>query len=43
MMNRCSHDGDQTADASSTAHLLDELQLYGHRPFEDELDRRPSS
>ena len=26
---------------SPTAHLLQELQLYGHRPFEDELDPRP--
>ncbi len=41
MTNRPSHDGDQSADASSSAHLLDELQLYGHRPFEDEPDRRP--
>jgi hypothetical protein len=27
--------------ASPTAHLLDELQLYGYRPHEDELDPRP--
>ncbi len=27
--------------ASTTSTLLDELQLYGHRPFEDELDSRP--
>ncbi len=27
--------------ASSTARLLDELTLYGHRPFEDEADPRP--
>jgi len=27
--------------ASPTAHLLDELQLYGHRPFEGEPDPRP--
>ena len=26
---------------SPTAHLLAELQLFGHRPFEDELDPRP--
>ena len=26
---------------SPTAHLLDELQLYGYRPHEDELDPRP--
>lgn len=27
--------------ASSTAHLLTELQLYGYRPFTDEPDPRP--
>ena len=27
--------------ASATAHLLDELQLYGHRPQADEPDPRP--
>ncbi|WP_085977110.1 DUF2493 domain-containing protein [Rhodovulum sp. PH10] len=27
--------------ASPTARLLDELQLYGHRPFEDDPDPRP--
>ena len=27
--------------ASSTASLLTELQLYGHRPFQDEPDARP--
>jgi hypothetical protein len=27
--------------ASPTAHLLTELQLYGHRPFQDEPDHRP--
>ena len=26
---------------SPTAHLLDELQLYGHRPFKNEPDPRP--
>ena len=39
--SRSSHDAEQTADASPTAHLLNELQLYGHRPFEDEPDPRP--
>ena len=39
--SRSSHDAEQTVDLSPTAHLLDELQLYGHRPFEDEPDRRP--
>jgi hypothetical protein len=27
--------------ASPIAHLLDQLQLYGHRPFDDEPDPRP--
>ena len=27
--------------SSSTDHVLIELQLYGHRPFQDEPDRRP--
>jgi len=27
--------------SSPTDHLLQELQLYGYRPFEDEADRRP--
>ncbi|MEZ5785706.1 MAG: DUF2493 domain-containing protein [Xanthobacteraceae bacterium] len=40
-INRSSHDGDQNVESSPTAHLLDELQLYGHRPFEDEPDPRP--
>ena len=26
---------------SQTAHALDELQLYGYRPFDDEPDPRP--
>lgn len=28
-------------NASPTDHVLQELQLYGHRPFEDEPDPRP--
>jgi len=39
--SRCPDDGEHPADLSPTAHLLDELQLYGHRPFEDEPDPRP--
>jgi hypothetical protein len=31
----------ETHTASPTAHLLDELALYGHRPGEDEPDPRP--
>ena len=41
MINRCANDDDNTADLSPTAHLLDELQLYGHRPFKNEPDPRP--
>ena len=33
------YEPDQTA--SSTAHTLEELQLYGYRPFDDEPDPRP--
>jgi len=36
------HDPDRTdAVPSATEHTLAELQLYGHRPFEDEPDPRP--
>ena len=28
-------------DASPTDHVLTELQLFGHRPFQDEPDPRP--
>ena len=27
--------------SSSTGHVLTELQLFGHRPFQDEPDPRP--
>ncbi|MDX3966809.1 MAG: DUF2493 domain-containing protein [Bradyrhizobium sp.] len=33
--------GDELHAASPTAHLLDELALYGHRPGRDEPDPRP--
>ena len=39
--SRCPDDGEHAADLSPSAHLLDELQLYGHRPFADEPDPRP--
>jgi hypothetical protein len=32
---------DETHSLSATAHLLDELALYGHRPGRDEPDPRP--
>ena len=28
-------------EVSPTAHLLDEIALYGYRPFSDEADPRP--
>jgi len=31
----------QQAQPGSPAYLLQEMQLYGHRPFEDEPDHRP--
>src|SRR3546814_16423220 len=33
--------GDEPHALSPTAHLLDELSLYGHRPGRDEPDPRP--
>jgi hypothetical protein len=33
--------GIERHSASATAHLLDELALYGHRPLQDEPDPRP--
>jgi uncharacterized protein (DUF736 family) len=38
---RPTHDAELTLTASPTAHLLDELALYGHRPHDDESDPRP--
>ncbi|MGV1681682.1 DUF2493 domain-containing protein [Sphingopyxis sp. NJF-3] len=34
-------DPDDAFEPGASAHLLQELQLYGYRPFEDEPDRRP--
>lgn len=34
-------DPDEPREQSPTAHILDELQLYGFRPFHDEPDPRP--
>jgi hypothetical protein len=44
--NPMTHEHDEAAyhatlRSSSTAHALDELQLYGYRPFQDEPDPRP--
>ncbi|MFC5373732.1 hypothetical protein ACFPIF_14275 [Brevundimonas faecalis] len=32
---------EETQHSSSTNFILQELQLYGYRPFEDEPDPRP--
>src|SRR5260221_10084667 len=34
-------DFDPPHSSSATDHVLTELQLYGHRPFQDEPDPRP--
>ena len=39
--DRLTDDADLAPAASPTAHLLDELALYGHRPHDDEPDPRP--
>jgi hypothetical protein len=36
-------DPDEPQEQSPTAHILDELQLYGFRPFHDEPDPRPKA
>jgi hypothetical protein len=41
MTDRFSPDHEPRHAASATASLLTELQLYGHRPFQDEPDTRP--
>lgn len=40
-MTRTQDDFEPAHATSSTGHVLAELQLYGHRPFEDEPDPRP--
>jgi hypothetical protein len=43
-LNFCFHDSETDPEfpaASPTAHLLDELALYGYRPGQDEPDPRP--
>ena len=34
-------DAEPEHEISPTAHLLDEIALYGYRPFSDEADPRP--
>ena len=41
MTNHLNPDHEPHHTESSTASLLTELQLYGHRPFQDEPDARP--
>ena len=36
-----SNDLAEAQAASPTAHLLDELALFGHRPYQDDPDPRP--
>ena len=40
-MTRTTDDFEPPPAASSTAHVLAELQMYGSRPFDDEPDPRP--
>jgi len=39
--DRDNPDFEPTHASSPTNYLLTELQLYGHRPFQDEADPRP--
>jgi hypothetical protein len=41
MTEDCSPDGSEPHASSPTDRILQELQLYGYRPFEDEPDPRP--
>ena len=40
-LDRYTDDADIARTVSPTAHLLDELALYAHRPYDDEADPRP--
>jgi len=40
-LDRFTDDAELAQPMSSTAHLLDELALYAHRPHDDEADPRP--
>ncbi len=39
--DRFTDDAEVARNVSPTAHLLDELALYAHRPYDDEADPRP--
>ena len=40
-LDRFTDDAETARNVSPTAHLLDELALYAHRPYDDEADPRP--
>jgi hypothetical protein len=40
-LDRFTDDADMAQPVSPTAHLLEELALYAHRPYDDEADPRP--
>jgi hypothetical protein len=40
-LDRFTDDADMAQPTSPTAHLLEELALYAHRPYDDEADPRP--
>jgi hypothetical protein len=40
-LDRLTDDAEAARNASPTAHLLEELALHAHRPFDDEADPRP--
>src|SRR5512145_1079405 len=40
-LDRFTDDADTARNVSPTAHLLDELALYAHRPYDDDADPRP--
>ena len=40
-LDRFTDDADIARTVSPTAHLLEELALYAHRPYDDEADPRP--
>src|SRR5688572_32307443 len=40
-LDRFTDDADIARNASPTAHLLEELALFAHRPYDDEADPRP--
>lgn len=41
MTDASDHSDTSAAEPGSTAYLLQEMQLFGYRPYEDEPDPRP--